>query len=82
MENLRMIEKKKNVQWDYDADADVLYISIGKPQKAEGIDLGNGVIVRVNPATNEIIGFTILNPIQKTLQELNRFEVETSQGVN
>ena len=82
MENLRMIEKKKNVQWDYDADADVLYISIGKPQKAEGIDLGNGVIVRVNPATNEIIGFTILNPIQKTLQELKGFEVETSQGVN
>jgi uncharacterized protein YuzE len=35
-----MPEKKKNLQWDYDAEADVLYISIGKPQNAEGVDIG------------------------------------------
>jgi len=81
METLKMIEKKENLQWDYDADADVLYISIGKPQKAEGIDLGNGVIVRVNPTTHEIIGFTLLNPVQKTLQELKHFEMEPSQNI-
>ena len=82
MESLKISEKKEKVQWDYDADADVLYISIGKPEKAEGIDLGNGVIVRVNPDTNEIIGFTILNPVQKTLLELKTLETSTSPGVN
>ena len=82
MESLKIAEKKEKVQWDYDAEADVLYISIGKPQKAEGIDLGNGVIVRVNPVTNEIIGFTILNPVQKTLQELKTLETTAFPGTN
>jgi uncharacterized protein YuzE len=57
-----MPERKKNLQWDYNTEADVLYISIGKPQKAEGVDIGDGTIVRVNPKTNEIVGFTIINP--------------------
>ena len=65
-----MVEKKENLQWDYDADADVLYISIGKPVKAEGIDIGKGTIVRVDPNSNEIVGFTIINPLKRTLQEL------------
>ncbi len=70
MEALKMIEKKKNLQWDYDAEADILYISIGKPVKAEGVDIGNGTIVRVNPESNEIVGFTIISPLKRTLQEL------------
>ena len=65
-----MVEKKENLQWDYDADADVLYISIGKQVKAEGIDIGKGTIVRVDPNSNEIVGFTIINPLKRTLQEL------------
>ena len=70
MEALKMIEKKKNLQWDYDAEADILYISIGKPVKAEGVDIDKGTIVRVNPETNEIVGFTIISPLKRTLQEL------------
>ena len=65
-----MIEKKENLQWDYDADADVLYISIGKPVKAEGIDIGKGTIVKVDPISNEIVGFTIINPLERTMKEL------------
>ena len=71
MEALKLMEKKDNLQWDYDADADVLYISVGQPAKGEGIDLGNDTIVRINPETKEIIGFTIINPLKKTLNELN-----------
>ncbi|MHB2149855.1 DUF2283 domain-containing protein [Calditrichota bacterium LG25] len=70
METLKMIEKKKNLQWDYDAEADVLYISIGKPVKAESIDIGKGTIVRVDPESNEIVGFTIISPLKRTLEEL------------
>lgn len=65
-----MIERKENLQWDYDAEADVLYISIGKPVSAEGIDIGKGVIVRINPELNEVVGFTIINPLRRALQEL------------
>ncbi len=49
METLKLMEKKDNLQWDYDADADVLYISVGPPAKGEGIDLGNDTVVRINP---------------------------------
>ena len=70
MEALKISERKENLQWDYDAEADVLYISIGKPVKAEGIDIGKGTIVRIDPTSNEIVGFTIINPLSRTLQEL------------
>ncbi len=48
----------------------MLYISIGKPQKAEGVDIGEGTIARINPDSKEIVGFTILNPLKRTLHEL------------
>jgi len=46
---------------NYDAEADVLYISFGNPGKAEGIDIGDGTILRVNPDTGEVIGITLLD---------------------
>lgn len=52
-----------------------MYISIGSPAKGEGVDLGNDTIVRINPETKEIIGFTIINPLKKTLSELNISEI-------
>ncbi len=72
METIKISEKKEHLKWDYDAEADVLYIYFGSPVEAEGIDLGNGTIARINSKTNEIEGFTILNPIQKTLSHLNQ----------
>jgi uncharacterized protein YuzE len=70
METIRISEKKDQIKWDYDAEADVLYIYFDQPTEAEGIDLGNGTIARVNVKTNEIAGFTIINPVQKTLKQL------------
>ena len=70
MEPIKISEKKEQLKWDYDAEADVLYIYFGNPVDAEGIDLGNGTIARINNKTNEIAGFTIINPIQKTLSQL------------
>ena len=60
MEALKLQERQSNLNWDYDADADVLYISIGEPKVAEGIDIGEGVIVRVSPQSNEVVGLTII----------------------
>jgi uncharacterized protein YuzE len=74
MEKITISEKKDQLKWNYDAEADVLYIYFGTPIEAEGIDLGNGTIARFNIETNEIAGFTIINPIQKTLAQLNQKE--------
>jgi uncharacterized protein YuzE len=43
MEAIKILDKQENLNWDYDEEADVLYISIGEPQKALGVDIGEGV---------------------------------------
>lgn len=65
-----ILKDKKNLHWDYDQDGDVLYISMNKPVPAETIDLGNGTLARIDPKTNEIVGFTILNPKGRILEQL------------
>ena len=50
----------------YDAEADVLYVSFGKPRRAEGMDIGDGTILRIDPDTEEIIGITILDFKRRT----------------
>jgi len=70
METLNISEKKDNIKWDYDAEADVLYVSFGNPKNAEGVDIGEGTIIRIQPDTKEIIGLTIINPLQRTLSSI------------
>jgi uncharacterized protein YuzE len=70
METLNISEKKNKIKWEYDAEADVLYISFGNPRKAEGVDIGEGTIIRIHPDTKEIIGVTIINPLNRTLSSL------------
>ncbi len=45
---------------DYDEEADVLYVSFGKPQKADDSIHGEDDIIRRKKG-NKIIGLTILN---------------------
>ena len=70
METLNISEKKNKIKWDYDAEADILYISFGNPRNAEGVDIGEGTIIRIRPDTKEIIGVTIVNPLNRTLSSL------------
>jgi len=70
METLNISEKKNKIKWDYDAEADVLYISFGNPKNAEGVDIGEGTIIRIQQDSKEIIGVTILNPLNRTLSSL------------
>jgi uncharacterized protein YuzE len=71
METLNISEKKNKIKWDYDAESDILYISFGNPKIAEGVDIGEGTIIRIRPDTKEIIGVTILNPLNRTLSSLS-----------
>ena len=70
METLNISQKKSNIKWDYDTEADVLYISFGNPKNAESVDIGEGTIVRIRTDSKEIIGLTILNPLNRTLKSL------------
>ncbi len=70
METLKILEKKENLNWNYDKEADVLYISIGKPREALGIDIGDGNIVRYSEKSGEIVGLTLLGVKEKVLSAL------------
>jgi len=54
--------KNKNIflDWEYDGDADTLYISFGKPRPALGVDVGEGVIVRYDGKAREVVGLTLI----------------------
>lgn len=45
---------------DYDKEADVLYVSFGKPQKADDAIQGKDGIIKRKKG-NKIVGLTILN---------------------
>ena len=68
--NIRIPTKKENLNWDYDEEADVLYISIGEPVKALGLDVGDGTIVRYLEKTGEVVGVTIIGVKKRSLKAM------------
>ncbi len=69
---VKILEKKERVDWDYDEDADVLYLSIGKPRKATGVDIGDGVVVRYDEKKKEVVGLTILGVRARLVESLEK----------
>ncbi len=70
MDALKILEGKPSLRWEYDEEADVLYISVGKPRPAVGVDIGDGVIVRYDGKKKEVVGLTIIGFRARTLQGL------------
>ena len=70
MEAMRILEKPTTITWDYDEDADVLYLSVGEPKPAIGIDVGEGVILRYDEAHREVVGLTLIGLRARALQGL------------
>jgi hypothetical protein len=63
-------KKPQGLQWDCDEAADVLYLSIGEPQPAIGIDIGEGLVLRYNEAEQNVVGLTIIGLRARLLKEL------------
>jgi uncharacterized protein YuzE len=69
MEALKLFDKKgAPLDWDYDGDADTLYISFGKPKAALGVDVGEDVIVRYDEKAREVVGLTLIG-VGKRMEE-------------
>ena len=53
---------KESLRIGYDREADVLYLSLGEPRKGmEYREVGNGIILRIDPATGKVIGLTVMD---------------------
>ena len=62
-----MKQKKNILNVYYDKEADVLYMSQGKPSsRDETSETKEEVVVRKNPKTGEVKGFTILNFLKRS----------------
>ena len=68
---MTILESGRDLNWDYDGEGDVLYISVSSPKPAVGIDIGEGLIVRYDESRGEIVGLTIVGLKEKMLQELS-----------
>lgn len=60
---------KPSLSWEYDEEADVLYISAGEPRPAVGKDIGEGVIVRYDEKAREIVGITIVGLMARVTKD-------------
>jgi len=69
---VKILDKKERLDWYYDEEADVLYLSFGKPRKAAGVDLGQGVVVRYDEKKKEVVGLTILGVRARLLESLGK----------
>jgi uncharacterized protein YuzE len=72
MEAIKILEHPTRLSWDYDEEADVLYISVGKARPAIGVDIGDGVIVRYDEAKHEVVGLTVIGVKDRLLRGINQ----------
>ena len=70
MEALNILKGRQTLDWEFDEEADVLYISVGEPRPAVGTDIGEGVVVRYDEKQKEVVGITILGFRARTLQSI------------
>ena len=63
---------EKGLNIFYDEEADVFYFSKGMPREdVESKEIGDDIVVRLNPDTTEVVGFTILNFTKRFKKDKN-----------
>ena len=51
----------KEIRIVYDDEGEILDISLGEPEEAVSKEVEDDFFLRINPASGEIVGFSILN---------------------
>ena len=54
------VHEDQCLTWDYNGEADVLYVSFGEPRAALAIDMGEGVLILRREEDGEMVGITII----------------------
>jgi len=63
------------VNYDYDKEADILYISLGKPKEAICVEKETGILFRVDPFRDKVVGITVVD-VKKKFHSLSKQTVE------
>ncbi|MBC8492987.1 MAG: DUF2283 domain-containing protein [Chloroflexi bacterium] len=51
----------RELKFLYDEGADLLYVSLGHPEYTDYTEVNDDLILRLDPETKEIVGFTIID---------------------
>ncbi len=70
MASVKALEEHGTLDWEYDREADVLYLSVGSPRPAVGVDVGEGLVVRYDETTGEIVGLTVTDLMGRLSERL------------
>ncbi len=70
METVEILDRTRDIGWEYDEEADVLYLSIGEPKPSVGVDVGEGVVVRYDEADHAVTGVTLIGFRDRVLRGL------------
>lgn len=62
-------KEMKGISLDYDKENDVLYLYFEKVQEAVSREIADGVFVRLDPYTDQVVGVTILDLRKKSLED-------------
>jgi len=80
METTLKLRDDECVTWDYDEEADVLYISFGQPKPALALDVGEGVLVRYREEDGALVGFTIIGASEMLKAKTKRHPAPSSRS--
>ena len=70
MEAMKFLENTSDANWEYDEEADTLYLSVGEPREALSLDVGDGTIIRYDQNSKEVVGITVVGLRERFLKEL------------
>ncbi|MDE2322772.1 MAG: DUF2283 domain-containing protein [candidate division NC10 bacterium] len=62
-------KEMKGISLNYDTENDVLYLYFEKVQEAVSREIADGVFVRLDPNTDQVVGVTILDLQKKSLED-------------
>jgi uncharacterized protein YuzE len=70
METLTILERPETITWTYDQGADVLYLAIGAPRPAVGVDIGDGLVLQYDETQREVVGLTVIGLRDRLIRSL------------
>lgn len=76
---MKIPEKPAEVGWTYDEGADVLYLSISKPEAIVSMDIGGGVIARFDETNEELVSITLTGLRGRLLGQQDGWEDKSSK---
>ena len=64
------MDEAKTLNYHYDREEDILYVTLGDSDSALCIEQGDGFLVRIDPESGEVVGFTVIDFSQRAMERV------------